>query len=223
MNKKQETHSRPNVRKARTNTKTHKARSSTTTCNAHTITTTPARRQEATTMRIDATSITTIAILTVMITMALLAACASEKPQLVGGDKDTHGCLPSAGYTWCDAKQQCIRPWEENCTTEQTTPTDGLPTDDLTGVQPDTDPSCTCPDGYVKDGDACNPRCYYSTPPCMMPSIMCSPSTTPPGPIVGNDRDAHGCIGSAGYSWCEAKRICLRPWEESCPDDGSPQ
>jgi len=36
------------------------------------------------------------------------------------------------------------------------------------------------------------------------------------GQLVGNDRDAHGCIGSAGYSWCEAKQTCLRPWEEKC-------
>ena len=35
-------------------------------------------------------------------------------------------------------------------------------------------------------------------------------------PIVGNDRDAHGCIGSAGYTWCEAKQKCLRTWEEPC-------
>lgn len=34
--------------------------------------------------------------------------------------------------------------------------------------------------------------------------------------MVGNDRDTHGCIGSAGYSWCEAKSKCLRPWEEKC-------
>ena len=34
--------------------------------------------------------------------------------------------------------------------------------------------------------------------------------------LVGNDKDAHGCIGSAGYSWCEAKQKCLRPWEEKC-------
>jgi hypothetical protein len=34
--------------------------------------------------------------------------------------------------------------------------------------------------------------------------------------IVGNDRDVHGCIGSAGYSWCELKGKCLRPWEEAC-------
>lgn len=35
-------------------------------------------------------------------------------------------------------------------------------------------------------------------------------------PMVGADRDAHGCIGSAGYSWCEAKQKCTRPWEEEC-------
>jgi hypothetical protein len=33
---------------------------------------------------------------------------------------------------------------------------------------------------------------------------------------VGGDRDAHGCIGSAGYSWCDAKQKCLRIWEEPC-------
>ncbi len=34
--------------------------------------------------------------------------------------------------------------------------------------------------------------------------------------LVGNDADVHGCIGSAGYSWCEAKQKCLRVWEEKC-------
>ena len=32
---------------------------------------------------------------------------------IVGGDRDSHGCIPSAGYTWCEAKQKCIRSWEE--------------------------------------------------------------------------------------------------------------
>ena len=31
--------------------------------------------------------------------------------------------------------------------------------------------------------------------------------------MVGGDRDAHGCIGSAGYSWCEQTQQCERPWE----------
>ncbi|PSD27822.1 hypothetical protein C7E18_06130 [Stenotrophomonas maltophilia] len=37
------------------------------------------------------------------------------------------------------------------------------------------------------------------------------PSTTTPR--VGGDRDAHGCIGSAGYHWCEHSQRCERPWE----------
>lgn len=44
----------------------------------------------------------------------------------------------------------------------------------------------------------------------------------PVQPIVGNDRDAHGCIGSAGYSWCELKQKCLRPWEEACASKPAP-
>ena len=42
--------------------------------------------------------------------------------------------------------------------------------------------------------------------------------------LVGGDKDEHGCIGSAGYSWCEAKSECLRPWEdewdETCDVEG---
>ncbi len=37
-----------------------------------------------------------------------------------------------------------------------------------------------------------------------------------PRPLVGNDRDENGCIGSAGYTWCESKDKCIRPWEEDC-------
>ena len=30
---------------------------------------------------------------------------------------------------------------------------------------------------------------------------------------VGADKDAHGCIGSAGYKWCASTESCERPWE----------
>lgn len=39
------------------------------------------------------------------------------KPALIGGQTDAHGCLIAAGYSWCDAKQKCLRPWEEACNT----------------------------------------------------------------------------------------------------------
>jgi hypothetical protein len=37
--------------------------------------------------------------------------------------------------------------------------------------------------------------------------------------LVGDDRDEHGCIASAGYSWCQALNRCHRPWETVCEDD----
>lgn len=41
-------------------------------------------------------------------------------------------------------------------------------------------------------------------------------------PIVGNDKDEHGCIGSAGYTWCEAKQKCIRSFEEECTASAEP-
>ncbi len=43
--------------------------------------------------------------------------CGEEK--LIGGDKDEHGCIGSAGYTWCESKQKCLREWEEPCEQEE--------------------------------------------------------------------------------------------------------
>lgn len=39
----------------------------------------------------------------------------SEGKPMVGSDKDTHGCIGSAGYTWCGEKNKCLRVWEEKC------------------------------------------------------------------------------------------------------------
>jgi len=72
-----------------------------------------------------------------------------------------------------------------------------------------TDPNCACPEGYRKDGEACNPLCYYSTPRCLMPSIQCRPigcgecpQLIPPGPdfctdgtIIAGEKNACGCYG----------------------------
>ena len=32
-------------------------------------------------------------------------------------------------------------------------------------------------------------------------------------PLAGGDKDAHGCIGSAGYLWCQKENKCVRPWK----------
>jgi len=43
----------------------------------------------------------------------------SGECHVLGGDKDEHGCIATAGYTWCDSKQKCLRLWEEKCTGSQ--------------------------------------------------------------------------------------------------------
>lgn len=35
-------------------------------------------------------------------------------------------------------------------------------------------PNCICPQGYTQEADTCNPACYYSTPKCLTPSILCN-------------------------------------------------
>lgn len=54
--------------------------------------------------------------------------------------------------------------------------------------------------------------------PGAVPETAIQPTTAPTDsePMVGDDRDEHGCIPSAGYTWCEAKQKCLRAWEEDC-------
>ncbi len=39
--------------------------------------------------------------------------------------------------------------------------------------------------------------------------------------IIGGDKDEHGCLGPAGYSWCAEKNKCLRVWEEKCENNST--
>lgn len=53
---------------------------------------------------------------------------------------------------------------------------------------------------------------------CFM--VACNSSTKPQVEnnesvkVVGNDKDDHGCIGSAGYQWSELLQDCIRPFEK---------
>ncbi len=97
----------------------------------------------------------------------------------------------------------------------------------------------TCPDGtkvswcvcnnnkwacIISPENKCHKECHKDSD---CPTLNCIKSPCPITkcqngrcniimPSVGNDKDEHGCIGSAGYVWCEAKQRCLRTWEEKC-------
>lgn len=43
----------------------------------------------------------------------------------------------------------------------------------------------------------------------MLKRVGAPPTASTPGA----DRDEHGCIGSAGYTWCAKEGKCARPWE----------
>ena len=36
-------------------------------------------------------------------------------PTRIGGTRDSHKCVTSAGYTWCAASNKCVRKWETPC------------------------------------------------------------------------------------------------------------
>ncbi len=119
-------------------------------------------------------------------------AATPDAPPLIGGDKDEHGCIGSAGYTWCEPKQKCLREWEEPCE------------EPLIGGDKD-EHGCIGSAGYTW---------CESSQKCLRPwEEPCNDTMMP-----GSDKDEHGCIGSAGYQWCESKSKCLRIWEEDCPD-----
>jgi len=56
---------------------------------------------------------------------------------------------------------------------------------------------------------------------CLLGLLSCGHSTF--GKLVGSDRDEHGCIGSAGYSWSDALHSCVRVWEAGERFDAGPQ
>ena len=61
-----------------------------------------------------------------------------------------------------------------------------------------------------------DPNAEICTMQCVIVCEFSKSDATEPPPIVGGDKDEHGCIGSAGYQWCENKQKCLRIWEEDC-------
>lgn len=52
----------------------------------------------------------------IIITVGVAGCVTADSNRPIGGDRDGHGCIPSAGYSWCAEKQKCIRVWEDNCT-----------------------------------------------------------------------------------------------------------
>jgi len=58
----------------------------------------------------------------ILLLVILIIGCSNQntiqpvkEKVIVGGDLDAHGCKASAGYSWCEARQTCLRSWEDSC------------------------------------------------------------------------------------------------------------
>ena len=49
--------------------------------------------------------------LAALIAATALSACAASSESSFGSDRDAHGCIGSAGYSWSALKQTCVQPW----------------------------------------------------------------------------------------------------------------
>lgn len=68
--------------------------------------------------------------------------------------------------------------------------------------------SCKCPDGYIQEGDVCNPKCYYSIPKCLMPSFLCNNTIASTSCVTDSD-----CVGA---ECCHPISCINRAYKESC-------
>jgi heat shock protein HslJ len=55
--------------------------------------------------------------------------CAPTIPPVIGWQRDAHGCLTGAGYSWSTLAGQCIRPWESHVRTVTIAPDNDTCTD----------------------------------------------------------------------------------------------
>jgi len=138
----------------------------------------------------------------------------NEPGPIVGGDGDKHGCIGSAGYSWCEVKGKCIRIWEEKCELGPVGWGPGYNVVENLSTACRGDGECETPGSYlIRSNCPFTSRCIKGK--CAVVCPIQNDSNQGTG-ALGGDRDKHGCIGSAGYSWCLAKQKCLRTWEENC-------
>lgn len=59
-----------------------------------------------------------IALLYVLLTVSCAPKKKAQPETLLGGDRDEHGCIASAGYVWSEVRKDCIRLFEQGIRTE---------------------------------------------------------------------------------------------------------
>lgn len=140
---------------------------------------------------------------------------------------DTTCANAGVGALWCAAKQKCLRAWEEAC------PQFGAVADTPVQVRP----TPAAAPVVVVAAPPITPVVSGLTPPLYRPPPVYSqvpiyaqptqPSVPQPAlyaglpastfGLLGNGRDAFGCLSSGGYTWCASQNQCTRAWQTPCP------
>ena len=126
---------------------------------------------------------------------------------VLGADADDHGCIASAGYAWCAATGTC----ERACgTVAPTALAAGGASPMLTGGDAD-DHGCLASAGYSWCQGLGDCVRAWETP-CVAEATYAPTPGARGGTVVGrNEDEEHGCLASAGYSWCAASGACVGP------------
>jgi hypothetical protein len=132
-----------------------------------------------------------------------------------------HGCSASAGYTYCESTATCIRPWMTACPVQNGQGFSGAVTMECTDGQCDGMTSASCSLFDINNDQALNGLTlvnlngdYFLKAGCTATCNNCIIKDFP-NPIT----DGHGCLASAGYSYCPETDACIR-FDENCPIEG---
>jgi len=136
----------------------------------------------------------------------------NSPPTLVGGDRDAHGCIPSAGYTWCDATQKCYRPFEEKCPTVQTPSTTGNSTASPMPASPPSsgNASATPPASAASNNSSSAPM---QNQPGLIPIVNSNSSV----PAISNATPESVCMLNPEYNWCSLRNACIKKTTTCAP------
>jgi len=144
---------------------------------------------------------TQLIIIGLILSIVFVAGCATQQ-ELVGDDRDEHGCIPSAGYSWCEEKQECLRIWEENCTTTEcgTCP-------QLIAPSPG-----WCADGAIVSGE--KNECGCQGPPKCLKACTEEAKLCPDGTAVGRNSE-----NNCEFDPCPTTQIA-NPASKFCIEQG---
>jgi hypothetical protein len=128
---------------------------------------------------------------------------------LVGSDRDEHGCIPSAGYTWCEDKGKCLRIWEEECSSISLLTYESCI--DNTEDGPECKDCCDCLDSDSTERTACRDECAthdFSENSYFV--VVSAPS------VLGLDGDYSECVDEGEEREC--KICCEESMDLQCGD-----